>query len=301
MRKLLALPILALSATSLLAIGEARFLGKVVDGSGQPVAGATITIDAMEGKTYHDKSTTDKNGNFTIAVLDGTIHYRFTFSKEGVGTVVEEKRLKLLPEQNTETVTLVPPQQTQRVETKSDPVATAFNEGANLANQGDLNGAIAKFEESVKLKADFVPGWTALAKMYARAQQWQKSVDAGEKALAGGSDDEDLNGVMATSYEKVGNKAKAAEFKAKAPKNGKAIYNDAVEFINKGNDDKALPLLKEAVAADDTIAAAHYHLGRILFTNGDTAAAKPHFKRYLELAPKGDDADAAKEFLKMIN
>lgn len=305
MRKLLALPIVMVAfAANMWALGEARYTGKVVDQNNNPVADATITVDSLEAKKLHQVFKTDKKGNFAVFLLDGTIRYKFTYEKEGVGAFSEEKKLKLAPEKNEATIVLASAAAaagTTQVQTgKADPATVLYNEGAALANTGDLKGAVAKFEEAVKVNPDFAAGWIALTKMYGRTEQWQKAIDAGVKAYEADSDDEDLNSVLATAYRKTGQAAKAAQYESKLPKNAAAIFNEAARAINAGDNAKAETLLKQAIEADDKFAQAYYELGMLYAGQDKKADAKKNLAKYLELSPNGKDAATAKEMLNYL-
>lgn len=282
------------------AIGEARLTGKVVDPEGKPLADVTILVSsASAAKTINETFKTDKNGRFTVFMLDGTIPYKFNFQKEGYGTFEETIKLKLLPERNERTVTLGAPVASVG-EPVPDPGIDAYNEGAELANQGKNAEAAAKIEEAVAAKPQLTVGHMALAKLYARMEAWDKAIVSANKALAISPDEPDMFAILGQAYEKTGDKAKAKEFKAKAPANPPGLFNDAAKLINAGNDKEAEPLLKRAVEADPSFAQAHYELGMVYVRIGNVAGAKEHLNKYLELEPTGKDAPVAKEMLKYV-
>jgi tetratricopeptide (TPR) repeat protein len=306
MRKIIAaMPIvMAAFAANVWAIGEARYTGKIVDTANKPVGGATITVDSLEQRKFHQVFKANDKGEFAIFLLDGTIRYKFLYEKKDVGSFVEEKKLKLAPEKNEATVvigaTAAATSGGVTSVAKADPATTAYNEGAQLANAGDTKGAIGKMEEAVKLNADLTAAWIALASLYTRTEEWAKVIDAGTKALAVDADDADLNALVAQAYRKTGNAAKAAEYSKNAPKDAKAIFNEAAKYINAGNADKAEPLLKEAIEADPKFANAYYELGMIYAGQSKNAEAKKNLSKYLELEPNGKDAATAKEMLSYI-
>jgi len=295
-----------LLASSLLALGEARFTGKVVDAEGKPLDGVAVTIAATKGKNFTQKAKSDKKGNVTLFVIDGTIPYKFTFTKEGYQPYEEIIKLKLVPEKNSKTIQL------QKVgqagagapagasEVKADPAVTAYNEGVVLANSGKTAESIAKLEEAVTLKPDLIAGYIALTKLYARAKNWEKAVDRGSKVLEISPDDTDTLSIMAEAYDKLGNKVKAGEFRKKAPANPTSLFNDAARLINAQNDKAAEPLLEQAIQLDPAFAVAYYELGMIQARNGRNAQAKTNLEKYIELDPKGREVETAKEMLKYI-
>lgn len=306
MRKAIVISVLliSLAAGSLFAIGEARFRGKIVDPQGNPIPGATVTVVAVESKTFKQTYTADKSGTVTFILLDGTIKYKMTFAKEGLAPYEETVKLKLMPEQNERTITLGGAAASTTVTitepTKPDLATAAYNDGAAAANAGDVDAAIVKFEEAVTLKPDLTAGHMALTKMYAKKNDWKKVIERGTKVLEIVGEDDDTFALLAQAYAKTGDKAKAAEFRNKAPADPAALFNEAARHINAGKDKEAEPLLQRAVAADDSFAPGHYELGMIYARTGKNAEARKHLLKYLELEPSGKDASTAKEMLNYV-
>jgi tetratricopeptide (TPR) repeat protein len=305
MRKsmVMALLVCAAFATQLLAVGEARLTGKVVDPSGKPLEGVTITATATEEINWEQSTKTKKDGTFAFFIIRGTIPYKFTFEKDGFGTYEEVIKLQLVPAKNDRTFTLGTNQvatTTEAAPAQADPATLAYNEGVALWNKGEEAAAIAKIEEAVGLNDSLTAGHIALAKMYGKTKNWDKAIVAGNKALEVDSDQPEIAAVLAEAYEKKGDKAKAAEFRKKAPANPAALFNEAARMINAGNDAGAEGYLKQALAADEKFAQAHYELGMVYARLGKNAEAKTHLQAYLDLEPKGKDAPTAKEMLTYV-
>jgi superkiller protein 3 len=182
----------------------------------------------------------------------------------------------------------------------ADPAIVAYNEGANLANEGKDAEAIAKIEEAVTLKPDLTTGHETLARLYLRTKAYDKAIAAANKVLAVDTDNTDMNAVLFDSYNAKGDKTKAAEYKAKVPANAGVTYNEAVPLLNAGKYKEAEVLLKQVIQIDPKFAVAYYQLGIIGMQKGDNDAAKANFQKYLELDPNGKDADVAKEALKSL-
>jgi tetratricopeptide (TPR) repeat protein len=304
MRKPVTLALAALAfAASAFAIGEARITGKVLDAATKkPIENAVITVVATEGKTFKQDYKAKKDGTYAIFLLDGTLHYEFTYSAPGYRPYKEVMKLKLGEpnvrdvELNSGTVTATVPAS----EIKIDPAVVAYNAGAELANEGKDAEAIAKFQEAVAAKPDLTAGWQALGKIYLRTKNYPKAIEAANKALELASDETDMFAVLYESYKATGDKAKAEEFKKKLPANAAMLFNDAAKAINAGKDADAEPLLKQAITADDKFAQAYYELGMLYVRAGKNADAKANLQKYLELDPTGKDAATAKEMLKYV-
>lgn len=309
MRKLHGFAFAALAAVAMnaWAIGEARLNGKVTDASGKPLDGVTITVQSVQGKNIRQTYTTSKKGTYTILVIEGRFPYKFTFEKKGYLPYEETRQLDLAPATNTLNVTLnegtaanatATPAKT--TDGKPDAAAVAYNEGAELANAGKDAEAIAKFEEAVTIKPDLTAGYIALTKLYRRTGQWQKVVDNGNKALEVLGEDGEIHAAMAEAYAKLGNKEKAAEYGAKAPKDPVALFNEAARLINSGKAAQAESLLKQAIEADAEFAPAHYELGMLYAGQSKNAEARVHLQKYIELDPNGKEVATAKEMLNYI-
>ena len=305
MRRSLAVGLLVIAAlaTNAFAVGEARLTGKITDATTHsPIKGATITVTTNVGKNFKQVFKAKDDGSYAIFVLDGTVPYDFLYEAPNYASYTERMKLKL-GEPNTRDIMLAPPAAAApaaAVAAKADPATAAYNEGAQLANEGKDAEAIAKMEEAVAAKADFMPGITALAKLYYRTGSYPKAIEAANKIIALTPDDPEMNSILADSYFKTGNKEKAAEFAKKAPPNPTMLYNQAVKALNAGKDGDAEPLLKQAIAADPKLAIAYYELGKIYARSGKNADAKANLLKYLELDPKGKDADTVREMLKYV-
>jgi tetratricopeptide (TPR) repeat protein len=294
---MLALPITAF------AVGQARMTGKVVDPTGAPIKDATVTVVAVERITFKETFKAKADGTFALAVVDGTIKYEFTVSAPGMGDYKEVIKMKLVPEKNDRTFTLGAPQTSTTLVTTAvvDPATNAYNEGAKLANESNLDGAIAKMEEATKLKPELSAAYMALGKLYLRKGDYAKSIESAEKALALVGDDDDMFALLAEAYAKAGNKEKAAEFKAKAPQNAPDLFNQAVTHLNAGKDAEALPLLVKATELDASFSDAWFQLGMAYVRLSKNPEAKAALQKYLDLAPTGTDAPMAKEVIKYLN
>ncbi len=307
MRRTLALTLLALLvvAANAFALGEGRIQGKVTDAvTKKPIVGASVKYEATTGRTVKNEFKTDKNGEYRFLVLDATLQYSFTWSADGYQPTTESLKLKL-GDIITRDIELTPLSAVKTstaaaATSKGDPGVVAYNEGAALANDQKNAEAIAKMEEAASLKPNFAAAEQALARLYMRTKNYNKAVEAANKALAITGDDNDMFAVLADSYAALGQKDKAEEFRKKLPADANSLFNDAAKLINQGKDVQAEPLLRQAITANDKMAPAYYELGMLYVRTGKNADAKANLQKYLELEPNGKEAATAKEMLKYV-
>ena len=307
--KALALCLVALAfvATNAFAVGEGRLNGRVLDAAtGAPIPDATILItNATAAKNFKQTVKTNKKGEWAFFALDATMPYNFTVDAAGydqhkeqykvpVGTTTK-KDFTLAKAGSTASAGTA-----QAANDPGDPAIDAYNAGAALANSGDFKGAVVKFNEALAAKPDLTAAQIALAKVSIKAKDFPTAIAAANKVLEIDSEDTDMWAVLAAAYDATGDKAKAAEAKAKLPKNASALFNDAAKVINAGNDAEGEKLLKQAISIDEKMAVAYYELGMIYVRSGKSAEAKTNLQKYLELEPNGKDAPTAKEMLSYL-
>jgi len=308
MRRTLALCLITLFlvAANAFAVGEARVAGKVIDmATKEPIAGATVALEATSGKNVKQETRTKKDGAYAMFVLDGTLTYKITWSAPGYTPYQDTMKFKL-GEPNLRDIQLAKGTAAPAADAapakapQADPAIVAYNQGAELANAGSTAEAIAKFDEAIGLKPAFTPAWVALAKSHLKLKNYPKSIEAAKKALEVDSEDTDMWAVLTEAYSATGDKAAATEAQKHMPANAGQLFNDAAKMINAGKDSEAEKLLKQAVAADEKMARAYYELGMIYVRAGKNADAKANLQKYLELDPNGSDAPTAKEMMKYL-
>ena len=263
----------------------------------------TIQVVSTGSRSFKAEYKAEKDGSYRFLILDATLPYQFTYSAPGYQPFSIPLKLKL-GDATTRDISLVPASGASTpaaaAPAKADPAVVAYNEGAALANDGKNVEAIAKMEEAITAKPDFIAGLEGVAKLYLRTKQYDKAIDRANKALAISADETDMYAVLADSYAATGDKVKSAEARKKLPADATSLFNEAAHLINSGKDKDAETLLKQAVAANDKMAPAYYELGMIYVRTQKNADAKANLEKYLELDPNGKDAATAKEMLKYV-
>ena len=286
--------------------------GQVVDLQGRAVDGAIVVFDFRGTGAKRVEATTNSDGEFSRRDLsDG--HYTVTAQKENVGA--QSFRLRVRPGQTVEVNFLLQPGAGPvpwRDDLPSREALTeVFGEGVAANRAGDFEQAIAKFEEVLRsmpacvdchynigiastrmedyaaaevafrkvldLRADFAPGYYALADLYNRQERFDEATTARSEA------------------HRI-----ALEALALAAGRTQNILNQGIIFWNAGNVADAKRRFEEAAKLGPTHVDVHYWLGMANKTEGNQAEAARSLRRYLDLAPDGQYADSAADTLKQI-
>jgi len=187
----------------------------------------------------------------------------------------------------------------------TDAAVRVFNEGADAARLGDLDGARKRFEEAVQIDPELAPAHAALARILLGQKHYQEAIAAGDKALDLEPGRADVLKVKYEAYRGLGDDASALrifqEMVASDPAGtAKALFDRGVEMFNAGNTAGAKTAFEQAILADPKHAKGHYMLGLCYVNAGENPKAKEQLQRFLELAPDDPDAGTAKEMLKYV-
>jgi len=306
-RTVLAMCVLCLVATAAIAGPQARIKGTVVDSEGNALPDAVITITCPESPSFERIIKPDEKGHFKALILDATRKYIFHVKAEGfilheeefkvpVGTMDNDFpfTLKTLKEQSVLT----------QLDLKEQPGYKQLGEGRELFDAGKTAEAVAKYEEAVALVPDLLPGWMALIEVANTGDDSAYQLELAEKCLE--IDDEALNclAVAANAAKALGQMEKSEGYlllyQELNPNDPTTMYNTAVEFLNKLDDEKARPLLEQCLEADADFGQCIFQLGMILLRSGDMEGAKKHLEHYLAVDPEGSEAATARDVLKYL-
>jgi len=317
LRTLAALLVL-LPAIPALAGTQGRASGKVLDSAGNPVEGVTVTVTTPAIRTFKLAVTTRKDGSYGFIVNDATLLYDVKMEKEGfVGVSMTKQKF------STVEVTVIPNQSMLKTSeapaarpgvgpaakgagapSSSEQAAVAYNAAVDLMNSGDKPGAEAKLKEAVAKSPDLPQAWHALAIIAYDNKDWAKTLEYGQKAIDLDPSQTDLYGRMKDAADKAGDKKASAEWQSKYDEvnadTPEVLYNKGVEAWNKKKAKDAEEFFTKAVTAKPEFAMAHFQLGMVSLNLKKNAAAKEHLQKYVELDPKGAEAETAKEILSML-
>lgn len=309
MRTYLIRAVLALAvvlAVSGSAAAQSVIRGKVVDGAGKPVEGATVDIQATEANRKA-QTKTNRNGEFLqVGLASG--RYNITVSKDNLKQVqpatVSQGTPVELTFQLTPTSGLTPEQ------AKANAEMQVLAQGAIEAMRaGRDDEAIQKFNEILVKVPTCSDCQYNLGVAYSKKTQYAEAEAAFLKAVELAPNSGDAYTGLANVYnaQKKFDLAQQASTKAAeltsasgGGASAEALYNQGVILWNAGKYAEAKVQFESAVKADPAMAMAHYQLGMANLNLGQIPQARESFEAYLKVDPNGPKAAEVKVFVQQL-
>lgn len=192
------------------------------------------------------------------------------------------------------------------IDKSTDSVAIVFNEGVTAYRIGDKKTAKENFQRALEMDPNLTAALSALAIVYLQEQSWTEAAEMAERLLAIEPDNQKALRMRWDAYREAGNTEKEREaFAALAAKDPEVLAND---IFNQGAKQFEANQLDEAQASFEKVleinpnhARAHYQLGLCLVSKGDSAGAREHLEKFIELAPEDQEAESARQMLSYLN
>lgn len=305
--RLLAAAILAFSFVAAGAPATAQttgqIKGKVVDGKGQPVEKAVVTIEFKGGTNFKREVKTNKRGEFIQVGLQPGPYYIVVQHEAGQAADQVQVGLGNAPEMN---LTLKPA--TSGMSEAEAAFRKTFDEGITAMGAKNQDAALAKFNEAIAMQADCYACYMNVGSLHYEKKENDKAEAAYKKAAElKPSEARPLN-ALAELYNSTGRRDEALAMAQKAASLGAASgggspqdsYNQGVILWNAGKIAEAKAQFEAAVKADPNYADANYWVGMANLNGGNMAEAQKYFENYLKLAPTGPMAAQAKGILDSI-
>jgi tetratricopeptide (TPR) repeat protein len=297
------LVVLAFSAPS---AAQSVIRGKVLDGQGKPVEGATVSIEATESNRKAQVKT-NRNGEFMqIGLPSG--RYNVTATKDNLkavqpATVSQGNPVEL-------TIQLTPTSGLTQEQVKAQAETQAMAQQAiDAMRAGRDDEAIQKFNELVAKIPTCSDCYYNLGVAYSKKQQYAEAEASFKKATELAPNSGDAYTGLANVYNAQKKfdlaqqaSAKAAELSGTAGGGGsaEALYNQGVILWNAGKYAEAKDQFEKAVQADPKMSMAYYQLGMANLNLGQVPAARQAFEGYLKADPSGPKAAEVQTFLKQL-
>ena len=299
--------LIGLSAAIALASGQARVSGTVVSTTGQPIADATITVTCPEAPTFKKVLETEQNGGFRLLLLDATKSYDFHVQapgfapydhtiKVGIGTMDNEFTFTMQSEGEATAA--------QQLQLLQQPGYKELEEGLALMRAGQPDAARAKFSAAAAAVPTLAAAWGGLADIDYRAGNHASALANAKSCLEHDAENTKCLAIAANSAKELGDveahHAYMTRYQALNPDDPTTLFNQAAEYLNALDDEHAKPLLEQCLAVDPAFPECLFEYAMVLLRTGDMEGAKNHLQRYLEVAPEGANAAAARETIKYL-
>ncbi len=295
---------------------QARLSGTVLDASGQPVEGATITLTTPSLTNFKQTFKSDKNGKYGTIINDATLTYHIKVQKDGfavLGNRREDRDRRQLPapDQAPAGHREPPPQppsrrRRRRRGVQQRPGGHGVQQRGRCAQRRRQGGGGDEFPGGHEKESR--PSQRLAGPDAAFLRQEGLGEDAGvrpqgHRSRPVGRVDlpHDGRGRQAIRRRRSCGGVVREEPPRPIPRaTRRRLYNAGVAAYNKGKMKEAEASLTKAVEANPDFAEAHYLLGMAAFNQNKKAVAKEHLEKYLELAPTGKEAGTVKEILPLL-
>jgi tetratricopeptide (TPR) repeat protein len=297
-----AMSLAVLLMLSAAALAQSVVRGKVVDGQGKPVEGATVLFEA-ENANRKTETKTDAKGEFLQVGLQSG-GYNVTASKQGVGAQSLKSNVRQGP--NNPLNFTISAASGMSAADKESAAATQAAAGAALEamKAGRHDEAIAKFNEVIAKIPTCADCYYNVGVAQSQKQDYTGAEASFKKVLELKPDSGDAYTGLANVYNAqkkfdlaAAASASAAKFTSGGAGGGEAAYNQGVILFNAGKFAEAKPQFEAAAKADPTMAMAHYQLGMSALNLGLFAEAVSALEAYLKADPNGAKAAEVKASL----
>ena len=292
-------------AVSNSAAAQSILKGKVVDASGKPVEGATVTIESTESNRKNEVKT-NRNGEFMQLGLQSG-QYNVTATKDSLKQTLPARITRGAPVELSfqlgQASSLTPEQAKEQA-----ALQAMAKEASDAMAAGRLDEAIAKFGQIVAKAPTCRDCYYNLGLANAKKGQYAEAEAAFLKVVQLAPSSADAYTGLANIYNAQKKFDQAAQASAKAAElsggaggaGAESAYNQGVVMWNAGKYAEAKAQFEAAVKADPSMAMAHYQLGMANLNLGQIPQARQAFEGYLKADPNGPKAAEVQGFLKQL-
>ena len=310
-----------------------RIAGQVQNKAGVAIPGAKITLKRLD-RNWTKELVSDKNGGFLQVGLEPQ---EFEFTVSALGYTEQKSMVKIpLGDVIKKVVIMLTMEETRAAAIASgalkataveDPGAAlnaegrdAFNLAIPLYNESKFGEALPLVEKAYKAlleavgkmkdekeKAELGPELLKVERVLGICTAQAGTAKEAAlpyllKALERNPKDQPVIAALIAASKAKGDTAGEQKYTALLETltgpNPDTIYNKGVEAFNNGNTKEAKVQFLKTLQVAPTYAEAHFLLAMVEFGDNNLRGTKQNLEKYVELAPKGKNADTAREMLK---
>ena len=286
--------------------------GIVADRNGQPVAGATVSLEVLATGGERLETSTDDTGHFQHTGLTPG-QYSATADKDVIGG--QAFRILVHPGGSVDIRFVLEPGRASapwlRVRPGTRALAAVFEAGVRASRAGDFEDAIAQFEAVLQVMPACVDCHFNIGVSYGRLDRFEDAEAAFRDAVRIRPDYAAAYYGLADIYSRQNRTEEAAASRGEANRiavsslaagraRARTTLNRGIAFWSSDNVPDAVREFREALETDVTLVEAYYWLGLAYEAGDDPDAATQAFSRYLSAAPSGEHTDEARRRLATI-
>jgi tetratricopeptide (TPR) repeat protein len=273
---------------------EASIKGTVTDDDGSPIVGAKITITSSALPDYREEATSNKKGKFRLRVSAAASTYDLEFSKEGYAPLVVQAQP---PAGGTSMVEAVMARgnaagsRPDHGPAGSGSAGVAYNEGVDALEAGDLEIAVARLQEVIRIDPNVAVAHAFLARAYLEQGEYLQAAAAAETALELDPAETRALYMRYKAYRALDDEERAEEaldvLKGSGGAEGaaKRIFNEGAAAYGAGDMATAEAMFLIATEIDADLPEAYSALAEIYRLNGEHEQSLKMADKALELRP----------------
>lgn len=294
--KPLLLGLVALGLPTLAAAQGARVQGSVLDADGQPIEGASVTLENAAIGPPRTLST-DKRGRWAVLGLEAG-SWNVDFEAEGY-----------LPRKISVSVSAfsnLKPME-MRLERAGPPaeLLEAAHDGDAAFEAGRFAEARGHYEKLLALRPDLGPTLhVKIARCCKEEGDYQKEIEHLEAALEANPDNHGVRTLLAMELLEQGESARGLELLAtvddRQVASADVFYNIGISFLNQGRQANAIEYFTKAVELDPSYTDGYFQRGLAYFGRQELDKARGDLQKVVDLAPEGPQAQTAETVLSQL-
>jgi len=281
--------------------------GKVVDQAGEPVEGAEVLIEFLDGVTREIKSSSNENGDFVQVGIRGG-NYRVTLRKGGYDSATKEVRIRMGPPTDIGQMVMAKLAEgalsREEVASITAEIKQQFNDGLAAVDRQDYAAALAAFQEAAEMEPEFPEAHFNIGFVLVKMNEPDKAIPSYEKAGALRPDYYDAWVELGNLYNDKQEYAKSMEAFERAIQIDateiSTLYNYGAVGMNAGEMEKAQGAFEKVLAIDPEHATANFQMGMVFVNQARNDDAIPYLEKYLALEPEGPHAPTVRGVLDFL-